>query len=239
MTTVFVTPPEWEGEHLELSGAAHHHLFRVGRMAVGDSLRLADGAGRARTGTVEFVDRQRARIRLGARVPGNEPGVHVQLLVVAPKKPRAEWLVEKTTELGVGAIRFLRSARGPRSFGEGAFERFRRIAVSAACQCARARIPEISGMHEIEGVERLIRDTSSAFVLDCQEDSRGDALDRRLAPAAGADSVSLLVGPEGGWSQGELTRFAELGLPAVGLGRRILRVETAAIVAVARCVASD
>ena len=235
MTTVFVAPQQWEGEWLELSGAEHHHLFRVGRMAVGDSLRLADGAGRARMGSVEFVSRHLARIRLGARVPANEPHVEVQLLVVAPKKPRAEWLIEKTTELGVHAVRFLRSARGPRAFGEGAFERFRRIAVSAAAQSGRARVPEVTGIHESEEIGRLVPESAGAFVLD----SSGDGSGSRLAAAAGLESTSLLVGPEGGWTRGELAEFSELGFSLVALGPRVLRVETAAIVAVAACVASD
>lgn len=231
MTTVFVTPEEWEGERLELVGAVHHHLFRVGRLAVGESLRLADGAGHARGGVVEFVNRTRAEVRLGSQLPGNESDVEVQLLVVAPKKARAEWLVEKATEVGVGAVRFLCSERGPRRYGEGAFERFRRIARSAAEQCERALVPEVTGMHEGEEVTDLVKSSAARFVLD--------ASGRPLAPAAGLASIALLVGPEGGWSSRELDEFAECGIVPAGLGRRVLRVETAAVVAVSKCVIPD
>ena len=231
MTTVFVTPEEWAGERLELVGAVHHHLFRVGRLAVGQSLRLADGGGRARRGIIEFVNRTRAEVGLGSEVPGNESDVKVQLLVVAPKKPRAEWLVEKATELGVGAVRFLCSERGPRDYGEGAYERFRRIARSAAEQCERALVPEVTGMHESEEVTGWVRASAAAFVLD--------ASGRALAPAAGLESIALLVGPEGGWSSRELEEFAECGIVLAGLGPRVLRVETAAVVAVSACVSPD
>ena len=231
MTTVFVTPQEWEGERLELEGAVHHHLFRVGRLAVGDSLRLADGAGHARSGLIEFVNRTRAEVRLGSEVPGNEPDVKVQLLVVAPKKPRAGWLVEKTTELGVGAVRFLRSERGPRRYGEGAFERFRRIARAAAEQCERALVPEVTGMHESQEVADLVKASAAAFALD--------ASGSPLEPATGLESIALLVGPEGGWSNRELAEFAECGIVRAGLGSRVLRVETAAVAAVSACVIPD
>lgn len=231
MTTVFVAPEAWGGERLELAGAIHHHLFRVGRLAVGDSLRLADGAGRARVGVVERVTRSTAEVLLGTEVASHEPAVRVQLLVVAPKKPRAEWLVEKTTELGVASVRFLHSERGPRSIGDGSFERLRRIARSAAEQSGRARIPEVSGMHQLAEVRELLEGSRAAYVLDPAA--------TRLAPATKADSISLLIGPEGGWSSRELAAFAEIGVEAAGLGPRILRVETAAAVAVFACVIAD
>lgn len=228
--TVVINPEEWAGEHLELEGSTHHHLFRVGRLAAGDSLRLVDGKGGARLGVIETIDKRLAQVRLGDRLPSNEPAVQVQALVVAPKKPRAEWLVEKTTEVGVGAVRFLRSERGPRSFGESAFERFRRIAVSAAQQCGRAVVPQISGMHELDELAGLIESSAAAFALDPSGE--------RLAPGS-EDSISLLVGPEGGWSCRELDRFAELGIRLAGLGDRVMRVETAAVVAVSTCVIPD
>ena len=231
MTTVFVTREEWAADRVELGGGVHHHLFRVGRLAAGEPLRVADGAGRARWGIIEFVNRTRAEVRLGSEVPGNESDVKVQLLVVAPKKPRAEWLVQKTTELGVGAVRFLCSERGRRRYGEGAFERFRRIAKSAAEQCERALVPEVTGMHDSEELTDLVKVSSAAFALD--------ASGRPLAPAAGLGSITLLVGPEGGWSSRELDEFAECGIVLAGLGPRALRVETAAVVAVFSCVIPD
>ena len=172
VTTVFVTPEEWNGERVELDGSVHHHLFRVCRLTEGDPLRLADGAGRARMGVIERVTKSRAEVSLGTEVPGNEPAVEVHLLVVAPRKPRAEWLVEKTTELGVRTVRFVHSERGPRSFGAGSFQRLRRIARSAAEQCERARVPEITGMHEVGEVARLIEGLPAVYVLR----SRGSAL---------------------------------------------------------------
>jgi 16S rRNA (uracil1498-N3)-methyltransferase len=229
--TVFITPDEWDAKCVDLEGAVHHHLFRVGRLAMGEALRLADGAGRARLGAIESVSKTIARVRLGDVVPGNEPTIKVQLLVVAPKKPRAEWLVEKVTELGVSAVRFLRSERGPRSYGDGTLERFGRIARSAAAQCERAVLPEITGMHEFQDLSGLVQDSAAGFVLD----SSG----RALAPTGDLDSISLLVGPEGGWSSRELAAFADLGLARARLGDRVLRVETAAVAAVFRCVIPD
>ena len=153
------------------------------------------------------------------------------MLVVAPKKPRAERLIEKATEVGVSAVRFLRSERGPRSFGDGAFERFGRIARSATQQSARALVPQVSGMHELDELAALTGASAESFALDTSG--------RRLAPPSGTDSISLLVGPEGGWSRQELDGFADLGIATAGLGARVLRVETAVAVAVFACVIPD
>lgn len=228
MTTILVTPEEWESPTIGLAGAEFHHLFRVSRLATGDSLRVADGTGRARRGVIESVQRDRAEVRLGEELGAHEPVTRVELLVVAPRKRRAEWLVEKTTELGVHAVRFLRSERGPRSYGAGTFARLHRIARSAAEQCERSVVPEIKGMHEWSDLPRLLEASDLSLVLDRSGPP--------LASLQRSASVSVLVGPEGGWSPAELSECAELGMVTAGLGARTLRVETAAVVAVATCV---
>ncbi len=228
MTTVFVPAGDWESERLELCGAEYHHLFRVSRLAAGARLRVANGRGRARDGVIETVHRDRAGIRLGDEIAGNEPEAVVELLVAAPRKPRAEWLVEKTTELGVRAVRFVRCGRGPRTYGPGTFDRFHRIARSAAEQCERSWLPEITGMHEWSDIWRLVGAAGQGLILD-----------RSGGPWASMSSfrsVAVLVGPEGGWSPAELAESARHGLLSASLGPRTLRVETAAVVAVSRCV---
>ncbi|MFQ5525599.1 MAG: RsmE family RNA methyltransferase [Thermoanaerobaculia bacterium] len=228
MTTVFVAPEDWESERLELEGAVFHHLFRVARLAAGDTLRVADGAGRARTGRIESVGRASASIVLGEPAATNEPAVEITLLVVGPKKPRAEWLVEKTTELGVHAVRFLRSERGPRSYGDGAFKRLRRVARSAAEQCGRSRLPEVTGMHHWDEIAALVHDSENRLVLD----RSGASLSSRLS----SSRLAVLVGPEGGFSPAELDALAAQGFSTAAIGDTTLRVETACVVAVAGCV---
>ena len=225
MTTIFVSPGDWTSDSVELEGGEFHHLFRVSRLAVGHRLRVADGAGRARAGVIEKVGRDRAEVRLGDPCDANEPSARVELLIAAPKKPRAEWLVEKATELGLRRIRFLTTERGPRSFGTGSFERFRRIALSSAQQCERSLLPEITGMHEPDEIAGMVSGVSLRLILD----STGTD----LASTPRSAGVAVLVGPEGGWTPAELARFAGAGFTVASVGTRILRIETAGMLAVA------
>ena len=227
MTTLVVSPLEWEMDELELSAAAFHHLFRVRRLRIGELIRVVDGGGRARAARVERVDRASAILSLGESVPSNEPALEVSLLVAAPRPQRAGWLVEKATELGVISIRFITSSRTPRTYGASTVERLLRLARSAVEQSGRAVVPEVSAGHDVADIEQLIEQLDCCWVLDPGAGVTG------LAPDGGATSAGVLVGPEGGWSPKELEALVAAGCHRAGLGRRILRVETSAVVAAA------
>lgn len=223
--TVVVAPLEFEGGDLRLEGDSYHHLFRVRRLSAGDELRLVDGAGRARWGRVSEVTRQHAVVELGAPAPDNEARHRVELLVGALRRERASWLVEKATELGVAAVRFVASERSPRTFGGATFERLQRVARGAVEQCGRSRLPEVSGIHPWDDLEALVAAAGDAWLLD-------PAAPPGLGRAGGASA--LLVGPEGGWSVDERAQLVDLGCRPAGLGQRVLRVETAAIAGLVR-----
>jgi 16S rRNA (uracil1498-N3)-methyltransferase len=218
--TVVVSPAALAGDEFELASAAHHHLARVRRVAVGEAVRAVDGAGAARSGAVVAVERQRTVVRLGAAAAANEPATAVELLVAALRPERAEWLVEKATELGAAAVRFVATERTPREYGAGRLERMRRIAVAAVEQCHRARVPEISGVHPWGEIGALLARVERRHLLDAS----GEAA---IAPAGG--SLALLVGPEGGLTAGELEAARGWGCAVTSLGPRALRVETAAL----------
>ena len=116
--TLLVEPAELDGSELVVEGDAYQHLFRAARAATGDALRVVDGRGRAREGKVAGVERRRATVTLGAEAPPCEPRLELELLVAAPRPSRASWLVEKGTELGVRAFRFLDCERSARSLDE-------------------------------------------------------------------------------------------------------------------------
>jgi 16S rRNA (uracil1498-N3)-methyltransferase len=230
--TVVVAPIEFDGTEVELRGDAYHHLFRVRRLQAGESLRVVDGEGRARRGVVARVDGARAVIAFGAGEPANEAARSVELWVAPPKPDRVAWMVEKATEAGITAIRFVatgRTVREGRSPGAAMLARWHRVALAAVEQCGRARVPEIDGLAPLAA--RLAAATASArrvVVLDA-----GGA--RGAAPLLGAPGepaeLAILVGPEGGWTEAERAEFAASGLPLASLGERALRVETAAVVA--------
>jgi 16S rRNA (uracil1498-N3)-methyltransferase len=225
--TLLVDPGRFEGEEVMVDGDAFRHLFRVRRLEVGERLRVVDGRGRARWGEVGRVERTRAWVRLGEGAPSNEPATRVDLLVPTLRPERAAWLVEKATEVGVAAVRFLHMERAPRTFGDGTLERLRRVAAGAVEQCGRARCPEISGVHGWEEIGTLAGGLPARVVLDV---AQGSSL-----PAAAGEGIALLVGPEGGFSEDERRALMEGGWTAAGLGPRVLRAETAAVVGAAAC----
>ena len=231
MTTVVVTPIEWDGTEIQLGGDAYHHLFRVKRVRVGESVRVVDGAGRARGGVVARVDRAHGVIALGAAQPSLEPALRLDLLVAPPKLERAAWMVEKATEIGVAAIRFVatdRAARGERELNPSQLARLHRVAVAAVEQCGRSVVPEVTGVHDLAGtLDQKRGEETTTIVLDGEGEPDARLV---LADAPGA-RLALLVGPEGGWSPEETALFVSSSLRRWSLGERALRVETAAVVA--------
>lgn len=225
MITLLVDPEVFQDDEAVVEDDTYRHLFRARRLAVGDRLRAVDGEGRARWGEIAEVGRRRAVVTLGAPAPANEPAYRLTLVVAALRPERASWLVEKATEVGVAAVRFLASERAPRRYGEGQIERWRRVAAAAVEQCHRARRPEVSGVHAWEELPELVAGTEERWFLDLEGGRLG-------VPDAGSGVV--LVGPEGGWSDIERDELVRLGVAPVGLGPRVLRVETAAVVAAAR-----
>jgi 16S rRNA (uracil1498-N3)-methyltransferase len=232
VTTLVVAPDKWTGDEVVVETAAFHHLFRVRRLSAGDHLRIVDGKGNAREGTVVDLDRSGARLLLGERVPSNEPSLRVEILVAAPRPQRAGWLVEKVTEIGASGVRFLNSERSPRKYGTRTLERLGRLARAATEQCERARVPDVTGVHPWDELPILLAGIDGRWFLDSRSAAEPGV------EVGGSECAALLIGPEGGWTEGELEAFSELGCHGISLGERTLRVETAAVVAAASLLCS-
>lgn len=248
-TTLVVPPAALAGETFRLAGDAYHHLVRVKRLEIGDALRLTDGAGRARFAELTSISKKEALARLGDEAPTHEPALHVEIWTAPPKPERASWLVEKATEIGVAAIRFLPTARAARTFAAPQLERLTRVAVAAVEQCGRARVPAIATEESLAtALERrrgpsetkvIVLDASgthpfsgafgSSFLFSSSTSLSSSSAGTTVPPRT--VDVALLIGPEGGWTAAERGRFAEAGAEIWSLGARALRVETAAVVA--------
>lgn len=235
-----LAPEGIAGGELRVEGEAYKHLFRARRLAVGDRLRVVDGRGGARWAEVARVDRSTASLALGEPAPANDPAVRLDLLVPTFRPERASWMVEKVTELGVRAIHFLHTERAPRHFGEGTLDRLRRVGAAALEQCHGAHLPEITGPHEWRDLPRLTGPAEALWVLDPEAEvvawgsvgSVGSVRSVGSTESTGP-SAALLIGPEGGWSLQERDTLRAAGWRSVGLGARVLRTETAAVVGAA------
>ena len=220
------------GPEVMLTGPEHRHLARVLRARPGETLTLFDGAGGEVEAQVVRVDRTETELRLGTRRAVAGPTVAITLFSAVPRGPRMDFLVQKTAELGVARIVPVlteRSVARPDSEA-GRRARWQKIAQEAARQCGRADVPAVDA--PVPLAEALALPGLPPRRLALFERERGRSLGAALAASAPAPTA-LLVGPEGGFTAPELAAAGAAGFEPVGLGERILRVETAAIVAVA------
>ncbi len=220
---LYLDPAAFALDALTLDTPTAHRVRDVWRLRTGATLAVFDGAGHERAATVAAAARDVVALRLGAPLPAlPEPPVPLTLACAFPRGGRGDWLVEKATELGVAQLLPLAADRSVLQPGPGRYDRWRRIAVEAAEQCGRAVVPALGGAPP-PGALVVVADPRATR-------SAREALAAFPLPAA----IALFVGPEGGWTAGELQRFEATGALAVTLGPRVLRVETAALVAAAQ-----
>jgi 16S rRNA (uracil1498-N3)-methyltransferase len=226
-----------EGGTAELAGAAAHHLatvLRLGRGAALAAFNAGDGEFLCR---ITGLGRGRIDLAVEERLRAPHPEPDLWLLFAPLKRARLDWLIEKGTELGVSA--FLPVWSGRTQSERVNLDRLRAHAIGAAEQCGRLSIPELRAP---EPLARLLAAWPAERVLAlCDETGGGRPIAEVAARRAGAPAA-ILVGPEGGFAETELDALAKLSFVSrIGLGPRVLRAETAALVAVAvfQAIAGD
>ncbi len=228
---LLAVPPE-RGRAL-LGPEESKHAVKVLRLAEGDAVVLFDGRGTEWPGTIERASRKGVVIAAGGARPSPRPsGPTVVLGTAVPKGKRMSTLLSMATEAGVDTVvpvAFARSA--VRGVGESKFVHWERTVVEAARQCGRAWMPALEPECDLAaflarpraaGERRLLPTTTGA--------PPGILAVLAAGPAPGA--VTLLVGPEGGFTAAEEKEAAAAGYEPCSLGANILRVETAAVAGV-------
>jgi 16S rRNA (uracil1498-N3)-methyltransferase len=228
MPRVFVPSELLGGERVVLDGDAHRHLVKVLRLQAGNDLVIFDGGGTEIHARVTAVGPRSVEVVLGERRAVSRAQASITLLQSVPKNDRMDLIVQKATELGVARIVPVVAGRSVARPSAGRARRWQTIAQEAARQSGRADVPEVAEPLELS--EAVARATSGArYVL--WEEEHGHSLRRALDGSQ--REVTLLIGPEGGFAVQEVVEARGQGFLPVGLGPLILRVETAAIVAVA------
>lgn len=230
------------GLRVDLEAQAHQ-LRQVLRASVGDSILLLDGDGHAYLAEIIELTHQRAAARiLEAAYAASEPAIPVTLYQAALKGDRMEWVLQKATELGVARFVPVISARTitrPAETIVRKYPRWQAIVREAAEQCGRSRLPAL--LPPQSWIE-VTRQGEGLRVLAWESIAGGKSLlavvQTALAQTPAPTAISLLIGPEGGLTGGEVTMATQAGWSSVSLGPRTLRAETAAIVATALVMAA-
>ena len=226
-----------EGAEIALPEDVAHQARDVLRLAPGATLALLDGRGGEWNATLVAMSRAGVHVRLGARLEAaGEPRARVVLYQGLLKAAKFEWVLQKGTELGVAAFVPLRTERAVTSaedVGASKRARWRRILTEATEQCGRARVPALAEPLALAEAARAL--SPDLLALIPWERERSTSLRAALASVAGdpAPEVHLFIGPEGGFAEAEVALARQHGARPVSLGPRILRAETAAMVAVA------
>ena len=221
----FVVPgtPIVPGDLLVPSAAARH--ARVARVAPGEAVEVLDLGGTVGVGTLLRWEGGGCTVRVERVEAGRgEPPAPLVLALAALHTAAFDWAVEKATELGATAIVPVVAGRVQGGRHEARTDRWERIAAAAVAQCGRSRAPRVAAPRPLAA---LLAEAAGALLVA----EAGAAPPRRLEP--GADGITVLVGPEGGFTAEERAAIRDAGFLGLPLGPRTLRAETAAVAALA------
>jgi 16S rRNA (uracil1498-N3)-methyltransferase len=228
----FPGPIAEHGECRVVAGQAHH-IMHVLRLQPGAPLTLFDGRGVEFPALIKRIDKSGLTLTvLGRCEVSRESALDIVLAQGISSGERMDYTVQKCVELGVGAIQPLITQRSVvRLAAERAERRVThwRLVSAAACeQCGRNRLPEVLAVQPLMKWLGEPRPEGAHFMLCAQADT---VRLREMAPPSG--KVTLLVGPEGGWTPQETQAALCAGFTPLALGPRVLRTETAAVAALA------
>ncbi|TVX94313.1 16S rRNA (uracil(1498)-N(3))-methyltransferase [Paenibacillus agilis] len=241
MQKYFVEPEQFGDEEVIITGQDAHHLVRVMRSKPGAKFIVSDGE--AREALVELVEADSEQVKariLEHRATTAEAACRVTIAQSLPKGDKMELIIQKCTEIGAVSFIPFQSDRTVVQYDSKKeakrLERWSKIAKEAAEQSHRNRVPDMKPSMSVKQLVQAMEQYD--LVLLCYEDERGTQIRdvvqpyaTKVASVVDKGEVLIIVGPEGGFTAQEVETFVNAGAVSVGLGRRILRAETAGMLA--------
>ncbi len=229
-TRIYTTQSLSEGALLSLEENSSRHIARALRLDVGAAITLFNGQRGEYTAEIVALDKKHVQVKVGALSDvDRESPLSIHLGIALSRGERMDWIVQKSTELGVSSIAPLLSERtGVKLAGDRAENKLRhwqQIAVSACEQCGRNRVPIVQPITSLP--------TWVATVAAEQKLVLHQRKENTPVLARHATSAAILIGPEGGLSESEIVVAENSGFTALSLGPRVLRTETAPLAALA------
>jgi 16S rRNA (uracil1498-N3)-methyltransferase len=231
MVRFYVPQPRLEKGMLKVEGEEVKHIRKVLRLTEGDEITVFDGLGKEFEGTIVEEGLSSVVIRVKSVYPSKRDSpLEVTLAQSLLKGEKMDYLIQKATELGVKEIMpFLSSRSVPlleKSKKLKRHHRWERIAIEASKQCGRGVVPMIEFLQDYS--EMLQKASPNALRLILSE-REGIKLKETLERSKEKKEIFFVIGPEGGFSQGEVDEAKRAGFIPVTLGKRILRAETASL----------
>lgn len=235
MRRFFIPADQVDGGRVTVSGGDYHHLIHVLRKQPGDIVEATDGWGNILRIKITGTGADRAICDIIERIPAPGRRTLLTLYQAIPRQGLFDFIIEKCAELGVRrvvpVITERTVVRPAEERSAKKLERWRRIANETIKKVGRADtidILPVCGLNEIAGILWTGSLKLTAWEM---EDAKG--LKHVLREKSGITEVEFVIGPEGGLSAGEIGLLGGMGFESVSLGKRILKVETAAIAAIA------
>lgn len=237
MPRFFIEKEQISDGYVRITGDDAFHISRSLRMAAGEHITACDSGGREYDCVLERFDPDGVSARVMSEKDSDaEPPFIAHVYQGLPKGDKLETVIQKSVECGARTLTPFESefciARSKPDAEDKRTERRNRIAAEAAKQCGRAVLPKVAPTLSFDAM--LAEAVKSDLVLFCYEGSGTVPLGKAVAEAErmirekGSVEVAVVVGSEGGFSEREARKAAEAGCVMCGLGKRILRTETAA-----------
>ena len=231
MSKFFVPKENISEDKIIIEGGDVLHISKVLRMSEGDELTLCDGRGMDYIATISEIDVKRIVCEIREKKKSDtEAEIEVTLVQGLPKASKMDYIIQKTTELGIRRIIPCALSRcvvklENRKAEEKKVERWRKISEEAAKQSGRGVIPEVTMPVNLDEAIKELRDYDIVFVpYECEEENNIKSV---LTSVEKPKKVGFIIGPEGGFDIAEIEKIRSAGIKTVTLGKRILRTETA------------
>ena len=226
----FVPPESLQSDQVVITGDPYHHLRKVLRVKPGAVILLLDGLGHCCEVQLEQMQPEQATTRVISRWQESDTTLPITLLQALPKGDKFDLILQKGTELGISYFQPLETEHAVPNLNAARLSkrelRWQRIVNEAARQSRRTFLPEVKPLQRLAAV---LDEPSDDLKLVLWE-AGSNALSKVL-PEQPPTGVTLLIGPEGGFSAAEIELITAAGFQAAHLGPRILRTETAGLAA--------
>jgi len=250
MSRFYITPDSIVDKNtIVVSDKELHHIKDVMRLKAGDSVVAFDGQGKEFTGTIEEVTSRSLKIKIrSTKQITTQKLPEVTLVQAIPKLDRMDYVIQKTTELGISSIIAVETARTIVHLDAAKLkhrmDRWNRIAVEASKQCGRSTIPKIEAALNFKDALKKIdhcdlkliaclhKDVKKLYqACHCEALHTSDVCNLHTSDVCKAEAISILIGPEGDFTEDEVKMAIDAGCVPVSLGPNVLRTDTAPVAA--------